>query len=210
MEKKSAWIFIAYPESLKKRWVERLTDSHLPWSCSPLHDCDRKEDGTLKKPHYHILVKWPGPTTKKVAQALMESFGGAVCEPCMSLYGSYRYHCHLDNPEKYQYEPTDIRDYNGFKHYLQNDSSYKMASTSDIYGYIRKYNIVSLSVLTAFIADERPELLGSLATHSRFYKDVMQSMVYSEDKKLSSGVQKVGDTWITSNGEVVRLGSESH
>lgn len=80
---------------------------------SPLHDADIKEDGTLKKPHYHVLMMYDGVKTPEQAREVFESFGGVGCEPVQSVRGYARYLCHLDNPEKHQYNPADVEAYCG-------------------------------------------------------------------------------------------------
>lgn len=50
------WTAIIYPESIPENYEQILSDIKVPIIISPLHDKDKKEDGTLKKPHYHIVL----------------------------------------------------------------------------------------------------------------------------------------------------------
>ena len=104
------WTFVAYPESLPCDLYDFLTENGLVFAISPLHDKDINPTGELKKPHYHVLLEFPGPTTYKnvkenITDVLLQPIPNAV----MSLRGAYRYLCHLDNPDKHQYSVNDIR-----------------------------------------------------------------------------------------------------
>ena len=54
------WTFIVYPESAPQNWRELLDECHVSWVESPLHDKDVNPDGTVKKPHWHIILLFDG------------------------------------------------------------------------------------------------------------------------------------------------------
>lgn len=115
---KRNWCIIAYPESMPADWKQILIETGLPISISPLHDRDEKEDcpGELKKPHYHIILCWPGPTTANNVKELAGRINASTWKPVESVRGAYRYHTHQDNPEKAQYNDraNEIINLNGF------------------------------------------------------------------------------------------------
>lgn len=121
--KKRNWALIAYPESLPENWEQILTETGLEVCISPLHDRDLKEDGSgeLKKPHYHIILKFPGPTTSGAVKEIADQLNAPTWKPVESLRGAVRYDTHKDNPEKAQYSESDIRCLNGFELYGIND-----------------------------------------------------------------------------------------
>jgi hypothetical protein len=91
-----------------------LADTHIPAFISPLHDRDVDGNGELKKPHHHIEIMMDGPITQKRANEIIEPFCGTKsAEYIHSLRGYTRYLCHLDNPEKAQYDPAEIIALNG-------------------------------------------------------------------------------------------------
>ena len=54
---KGAFTFLSYPESSDIEKIKVVLDSaNWDFCISPVHDKDHKEDGTLKKPHYHWIV----------------------------------------------------------------------------------------------------------------------------------------------------------
>ena len=101
------WACVGYPESLPTNWLEILQETGLAVAISPLHDKDLNPDNTPKKPHYHILFCYDGPTTYNNVKNLCDSLNATIPIKIESPRGMYRYHIHLDNPEKYQYDDRD-------------------------------------------------------------------------------------------------------
>ena len=104
---------VVYPESAPNDWIEVLTQQFVPCFISPLHDKDVNPGGEPKKPHYHVLIAFDGVKTSDQAKAIFEKIGGVGCEVVQSLRGYARYLCHLDNPEKAQYDTRDVRSLSG-------------------------------------------------------------------------------------------------
>ena len=104
---------VVYPESADKNWKENLVQQFVPAFVSPLHDEDENPTGEKKKPHYHVLIMFDGVKTRDQAKAVIEAFGGVGCEVVNSLRGYARYLCHLDNPDKFQYDKSKVASYCG-------------------------------------------------------------------------------------------------
>lgn len=114
MKKGRIWASVGYPESLPTDWLDQLQEIGLPIAISPLHDSDLDPTGEVKKPHYHIIFNYDGPTTYNHVKDLCDSLNMTIPIKLESLRGMYRYHLHLDNPEKYQYDDRDRLLLNGF------------------------------------------------------------------------------------------------
>lgn len=116
--KKRNWWFVLYPESAPPDWRARLQATGLPIAISPLHDKDVYDNGEQagqpKKPHYHVILAYPGPTTYSVVCKLVQGLGQPIPQQLEAIRGGYRYLSHADNPEKYQYDAKDIETLNGF------------------------------------------------------------------------------------------------
>lgn len=74
--------------------------------------------GQKKKPHYHLMIAYGNATTPKTFQKIIDDIGGVVppwehMEVC-SVMSMYRYFAHLDDPDKFQYEESDIVLIGGF------------------------------------------------------------------------------------------------
>lgn len=59
------WQMILYPESCAEDWKEYLIESGVSWIASPLHDSDLNDDGSLKKPHYHVYITYAAQVNYK-------------------------------------------------------------------------------------------------------------------------------------------------
>lgn len=113
--KKRNWATVCYPESAPENWREILKQSGVQAAISPLHDKDLEADEkTAKKPHWHVLMTYPGPKSLSAMKAFCATFGGVQPVPLEAVRGYYRYLTHKDNPEKAQYEEADIQTLNGF------------------------------------------------------------------------------------------------
>lgn len=112
--KKRNWAFVAYPDSVPEGWKDILSKSGLPCAISPLHDKDIDPTGLPKKPHWHVIVCYSGPTSYNVVQSLTESLHATIPQPLEQVKGYYRYLTHKDNPEKAQYDESQIIMVNGF------------------------------------------------------------------------------------------------
>ena len=109
------WAFVAYPESMPDNWFELLQATGLPIAISPLHDKDVNPDGSIKKPHFHLICYYDNPTTfNNVKENVCDLIKATIPIKLESMVGMYRYHLHLDNPEKYQYDDRNRTFINGF------------------------------------------------------------------------------------------------
>lgn len=112
--KSRAWMCLAYPESMPEDIWDRLESCQLRVWVSPLHDQDVTKDGSLKKPHYHVIYSYDGPATYASAlEVASECCGAATCLPCRSLGGAIDYLTHRGSRTKHVYSVEDIRCYGG-------------------------------------------------------------------------------------------------
>ena len=114
IEKDRYWTFLIYLDSAPKNWRDILQETGLQIAISPLHDKDITDVGELKKPHYHVILCFNGPTTYSKVCSITESLNSPIPKRILSVIGMYRYFTHKDNPEKYQYNEEDITTLNGF------------------------------------------------------------------------------------------------
>lgn len=143
-EKGRNWATCCYPESMPSNWLEILQDTMIQIAISPLHDKDENPDGSPKKPHYHILFMFDGPTTKNRVKTICDSINAVNPIKIDSARGMYRYHIHIDNPEKYQYNDRDRILLNGFdKSNLEHFTEMEMDRLeNDVLDIIEAFNII--------------------------------------------------------------------
>lgn len=102
------WAFVLYPESAPEDWREQLQSMLVPGYISPLHADDVNADGEAKKAHHHVLLLFAGKKSFEQVQEITDQLNAPRPEPCKDIRAYARYLCHLDNPEKAQYPPSDV------------------------------------------------------------------------------------------------------
>lgn len=106
------WAIVVYPESLPENWKEIIKSE--PVAISPLHDKDVTAEGELKKPHYHLVLSYNGNKSFEQIDEIARLLHAPIPERINSLTGSVRYLTHMDDPNKYQYDSSDIQVFGGF------------------------------------------------------------------------------------------------
>lgn len=179
------WAFTMYPESMPDNWREIIQDSGLSCAVSPLHDKDINPDGEVKKAHYHVIICFDGPTTYNNVLEFTKKLNATIPIDLQSIKGMYRYHIHLDNPEKYQYDDRDRIFFNGFDISSVNEltktevNKYKR----DILVYIEDNNIIEYSdLLNVLIQNELFSMLDVATSHTILFNTFITSR---RNKQLS-------------------------
>lgn len=164
------WVWITYPESIDPDWLETLTNWGVQIFISPLHDRDKNADGTPKKEHNHYLMLASNPIPYEPAREICDSIGGVMPPKnpapkapkpwAQDVRIAARYLCHLDNPEKAQYDPQDVTCIN-----CTLEDYYAIISSAaddddvldEIFDYIDEYTVISFSAFVRYCRQERPE-----------------------------------------------------
>lgn len=115
--RKRNWAFIVYPESAPDNWQEILREHLVPTIISPLHEKDINATGEPKKPHWHVIVKFPGLKNVEQVREICQSVNGTEPQHVKDLRSYCRYLCHLDNPEKSQYSIDDVVTFGGVDYF---------------------------------------------------------------------------------------------
>lgn len=180
-----SWAFVIYPESMPENYEEIITDTGLPLAMSPLHNKDVNPTGEPKKPHYHCIVYYENATTlKNVKENVCDKLNGTIPIKLESMRGMYRYHIHLDNPEKYQYDDRDRKFFNGF----DIDMASKLTRTEinkiikEIHTFINDNNILEYIDLLDVLKDNDLTNLYDVAIANTL---LFKSMLDSKRNKLA-------------------------
>ena len=147
---------VVYPESAPEDWMETLAGEFVPAFVSPLHDKDINPGGEPKKPHYHVVLMFEGKKSMEQVRDITAKIGGVGLEKVNSIRGYARYLCHLDNPEKAQYLPEDVRclcgaDYN----YTIGLVIDKYKAVREMIAFCKEQGIESFSELLEYSSEER-------------------------------------------------------
>lgn len=187
-KKKRNWAFVLYPESMPSDWKDILQKSGLQAVVSPLHDRDMNDTGEPKKPHYHVIVVYPGPTSYNVVSSLTASLNATIPQALESVRGYYRYLSHKDNPEKAQYDEKDIQTVNGFdiSNYIELSKSEVNTIKKELQQLIRHKGFTEYCVFMDYLLDNDLSNEYDIAsTHTYFFEKYLSSRRHFGNKSTS-------------------------
>ena len=174
--KKRNWAFVLYPESAPLDWREQLQLSGITCAISPLHDKDIDPTGEPKKPHYHIILCFPGPTSYNVVSSITASYNATIPKALESVRGMYRYFTHKDNPDKYQYDEKEITLLNDFDaaDVLNSGEVFHIMKMIDV--LIENLKLFEYSDLMKYLRDnELNDYYNVAASHTLFFNTLISS-----------------------------------
>ena len=182
------WAFVVYPESLPKNWKDIITEIGIPMAVSPLHDKDMDPTGEIKKPHYHCIVTYEGPTSYEIVKRnITDKLNGTIPIKLESIKGMYKYHIHLDNPEKYQYNDKDRIFFNGFDKNSINEltKTEVLQLKKQIQHFILDNNIIEYSdLLDILLENECNEMYDVASSNTMFFNNYLCSKRNKQAKNV--------------------------
>lgn len=183
--KKRNWAFVLYPESAPADWVDILQQTGLQCVISPLHDKDLDPTGEPKKPHYHIILCYSGPTSFNVVKALCDSLNQPIPQALEQVRGYYRYLTHKDNPEKYQYDDDEIRTINGFNisDFVELSKSEILEIKKKLQELIRTEFIIEYSDFMDYLLDNGMSLEYEVGSNNTYF---FEKYIASKRNKFKS------------------------
>ena len=184
MIKKRNWGGVVYPESAPEDWIDILKLKGISFAVSPLHDKDVNPTGEKKKAHWHIILSFPGPTTDKTVKQIMDEIGQPLPIALESVRGYFRYFTHKDNPEKYQYDSTQIQLFNGFDvtDILNNFEVFQFLK--EIQVMVIEHDIVEYSDLLDYLMQQGyMELWNVACSHTLFLNTYITSKRHKLEKE---------------------------
>lgn len=181
------WNFILYPESAPANWRDVINDTHIEWVESPLHDKDVNPDGTEKKAHYHITLLYPGKKSFEQVKELTDGLNSPIPIKCQSVKGSIRYMVHKDNPEKFQYNWSEIKTHGGadLSALCSPTATERLQIQKDIISFICDNDIIELCDLVTCVRQiGNDDWLNIIANHSTIFLNAyLRSRRHKAEKK---------------------------
>lgn len=180
------WTFIVYPESAPENWREILQQTGVQYAISPIHDKDKNPDGEIKKPHYHVVSFWSGPTTYERVLGITNELNSPIPQRVMQPIGAIRYLTHKDNPEKYQYDEKnitvinglDLKDINGLTKTMVEDlkrAIIKLSKDLKITEYSSMYDWLD--------ENDMRDMIDVFSNHTMFFAAYFKSKHFTEKQK---------------------------
>lgn len=112
----SKWRLILWEDCTVDNWRQILSEKYqVRWAASPLHCFDVNDDGTSKRPHWHIVIDFGTLKSfeqcQEIANALHINGTAQISLPCNDTQGAIQYFIHLNDKDKYQYKRDEIEDH---------------------------------------------------------------------------------------------------
>lgn len=175
-----SWTTVVYPDSAPEGWLDILGELLVPALVSPLHDKDVNPDGEPKKPHWHVGLLFEGKKSKEQVAEYFMKIGGVGIEPISSVRSWARYLCHLDNPEKAQYDTQAVRSFGGVDYfYLIESLADKNKVVGDILDFILANDIISYAQLISYCRRFRTDWFNLLSnSYTLFFTAFLKSRAW--------------------------------
>ena len=174
---------VVYPESAPEDWRERLEGTHVAAMVSPLHCRDTLPTGELKKEHWHVLWRYAGVKSIAQAQELVTLIGGAGAVEVVADYRGYaRYLCHLDSPDKAQYDPDEIECFGGadWAGVALSEAERTDAQLDEIEDWIDDTGCISYAALCRYARRQRPDWTRCIRTHTVHLSALIRSAYWEQ------------------------------
>lgn len=190
-ERSRTWTIVVYPESAPKNWRELLDSTHVAWVESPLHDKDTNPDGTPKKPHWHIILMYGSKKAYSQVLEVAELLHAPIPQKVQNTKGTVRYLVHTDNPEKYQYNKSEIVCHGGaeVEQYFQLSSASRLQVLKEAIEFIRDSQMENLMDFLSYCIEEgEDEWFDVASNHNTLIISKAIDAVYQKNHPRSSQV----------------------
>ena len=189
---------IVYPESAPENWLMILRELHVPFMVSPLHDRDLTAAGDPKKPHHHVQFVFDSVKSEAQVRDIVDTICGVGVEVVESRKGYARYLCHLDDYDKAQYDPDDVRCFGGLSYYDEID---RISDKYDILGqmqdFCNEYEVNSFWLLYCYAKENDRNWFRVLSdSGATAMREFLRSRQYSMQHNLTEIVDQ-------NSGEVI-------
>lgn len=192
-ERSKVWAGVLYPESAPEDWLEKLRGLMVDALVSPLHDKDVNPTGEPKKAHYHVMLLFGSMKTAEQASEALRTFGCTVSpERVRNTRGYARYLCHMDNPEKYQYDRSGVVAVGGADYLsligLPTDKYDMLAQMMD---WCDEQGIYGYATLARYARAHRPDWFRCLADNGTvMMKEYLKSARWEDEQAYGRALKR--------------------
>jgi len=176
------WADVLYLDSAPGNWVDILISMGLVFVYI-LHDKDVDPDGTLKKPHYHLLLFFDGKKSFEQIKEITDVLNAPNPQRVKNPKGIVRYLIHMDNPEKYQYKREDIKCFGGadIDKYFELSMSSREAILRDIMQFIKDSEMDNFADFVGYcLENQEYEWLDIAANHNTLVITKLLDAIYQK------------------------------
>lgn len=186
------WAFIVYPESAPAEWIQILESRHIAMAISPLHHPGKSDptpeepEGIERKEHHHVMMFFGSLKSAGQAEEIAKSVNGTIPFRIESREGYARYLCHLDNPEKEQFDLDQVIELSGLVYRDNIGAPYNRTTVlREILDHVRTGGLFSFSDFVFWCADNNDTWFRALTSDCAYIvKEVMQSAYWTMKNRI--------------------------
>ena len=161
------WATVIYDKTA----IDKINDLHSPCFISPWHDKDLNATGEAKKTHAHVLMNFDSVKSRDQVQEMCKQFGGVGCEYVQSNRAYGRYLCHLDNPEKAQYNINDVTVIGGLDYIeLINSLADEFSTLYEILDYVLDNHVINFREFLLYCRSEKIDWYQLMFRHKHIFE----------------------------------------
>lgn len=179
-QRKIWWAYL-YEDSAPDNFLDLIRESGYE-GLAMKHDHDTTAAGELKEAHWHVVVRFSHAVQAKEAKEVLTSFG--CKEKSVQYRDSWtavaRYLCHLDDPNKFQYDPAEVVEFGGAD-YLNaiNRSADKYRIIGEMCDWCQENHNYSFRILVDYARTENLEWFMALSDNCAiFMREYLKSYRY--------------------------------
>lgn len=175
------WWGYLYEDSAPDNFLDLMRESGME-GLAMKHDRDVTAAGEIKEKHWHVVVRFSHAVQAKEAKDILTSFG---CKEASVQYRDNwaavaRYLCHLDDPNKVQYDPADVVEFGGADYLAAiNRTADKYRIIAEMCDWAKTNRVYSFNKLVDYARVENLEWFMALADNSAiFMREYLKSYRY--------------------------------
>lgn len=175
------WWGYLYENTAPDNFLDLMRESGME-GLAMKHDQDVTAAGEVKEPHWHVVVRFAHAVLAKDAKEVLTSFG--CKEESVQYRDSWsavaRYLCHMDDPNKAQYNPADVVEFGGADYLTAiKRTADKYRVISEMCDWAKANQCYSFNRLVDYAREENLEWFMALSDNSAiFMREYLKSYRY--------------------------------
>ena len=180
-KQRTIWWAYLYEDSAPENFLDLMRESGME-GLAMKHDRDVTAAGEVKEAHWHVVVRFSHAVQAKEAKEVLTSFG---CKEASVQYRDSwtavaRYLCHMDDPNKFQYNPADVVEFGGADYLAAiNRAADKYRIISEMCDWAKENRIYSFNKLVDYARANELEWFMALSDNCAiFMREYLKSYRY--------------------------------
>lgn len=170
---------VVYPESLGMTIDELVVRLGADEWSYILHDQDTLESGEIKKPHYHLYIKWYNPVSHSWVSKILNFSSNYAIATARNKRACHQYMLHITQDarimNKHEYSQDELHsNIPDLKALIRDTIDLRQDKFTEIFYQIDRFNRQEISATEFFVLLNKKDLLEF---YNKFYNSVFRKML---------------------------------